>query len=90
MSKIIYNFTNIPPHYRSLLWEKLLNSDLFQFHVIFGSNKSLKIKEIDFSKKEFVKQVHKLHKLKNLGCENIIISAMKQSLRFHKPIINQD
>ena len=73
MSKIIYNFTNIPPHYRSLLWEKLLNSDLFQFHVIFGSNKSLKIKEIDFSKKEFVKQVHKLHKLKNFWVKGSIL-----------------
>ena len=28
-------------------------------------------------------------KLKIERCENIIISAMKQSLRFHKPIINQ-
>lgn len=71
--KKIYNFTNIPSHYRSLLWNKLLNSLEFEFHFLFGTNKNLKIKEIDFTEPEFVKQNHKLHKLENLWLKGSVL-----------------
>lgn len=51
--KVIYNFTNIAPHYRSSLWSKLLNDPFFHFHLVFGTNKQLNIKEVDFTKSKF-------------------------------------
>lgn len=65
MAKKIYNFTNIASHYRSLLWEKLISNSDFEFHFFYGQNKSLQIKEINFTKAEFKEQTHKLHKLNN-------------------------
>ena len=63
--KIIFNFTNIAPHYRKNLWEKLIDSNDFNFHLFFGSNTSLKIKEIDFNSSVFIKNKSKLHTIKN-------------------------
>ena len=48
--KKIYNFTNIPSHYRSNLWEKLISEMKFDFHFFFGSNNRLNIKEVDLTK----------------------------------------
>lgn len=63
--KKIYNFTNIASHYRSLLWSKLLNSQEFDFHFLFGTNTSLNIETIDFDRESFESQKQKLHSLKN-------------------------
>jgi len=71
--KVIYCFTNIAPHYRSSLWSKLLNNLFFDFHFVFGTNKQLTIKEIDFGNPEFKEQQHKLHSLKNFWIKNKIL-----------------
>jgi len=71
--KIIYNFTNIAPHYRSSLWSKLLNNLFFDFHFVFGENKQLNIKEINFKALEFREQNHKLHALKNFWLKDKIL-----------------
>lgn len=71
--KVIYNFTNIAPHYRSSLWSKLLNDPFFDFHFAFGKNKRLNIKEIDFSKSGFIEQNDKLHSLNNFWIKDKIL-----------------
>lgn len=47
--KINYKFTNIPPHYLSFLWCKLVIEKSFDFYFFFEKNKSSNTKEIDFS-----------------------------------------
>lgn len=71
--KNIYNFTNIASHYRKNLWEKLIVSENFNFHFFFGKNKSLKIKEIDFSTEIFQQNKRKIHKLKNFWFKGKIL-----------------
>ncbi len=73
MSKIIYHFTNIAPHYRKNLWEKLINSNDFDFHFFYGKNHFSKIKEIDFSLDVFERNKVKLHSLKNFWFKKKII-----------------
>ena len=51
--KIIFNFTNIPSHYRTNLWEKLISEKKFDFHFFFGVHNNLGIKEIDFDTNVF-------------------------------------
>lgn len=85
--KTIYNFTNIASHYRSLLWEKLLKSKEFDFHFLFGKNKGMQIKEIDFDKPEFAENRHKLHRLKNIWIGNRILvwqAGVIYRVVFHK------
>lgn len=72
-NKTIYNFTNIASHYRSSLWSKLLNSNLFEFHFVFGKSERMKIKEIDFSKPEFKNQSNKIHSIKNIWIKERIL-----------------
>lgn len=70
----IYNFTNIASHYRKNLLEKLVDSKNFEFHFLYGSNASLKIKEIDFHSSAFVKNKNQLHRLRNIWFKgNILI-----------------
>ncbi|KGL64352.1 glycosyltransferase [Polaribacter sp. Hel1_85] len=71
--KIIYNFTNIPSHYRGLLWEKLLTSNFFEFHFFFAVNNKLNIKEIDFKKESFQKYSDRLHIIKNYWLKKRIL-----------------
>lgn len=73
MGKKIYNFTNIPSHYRKNLWEKLISSKEFDFYFFFGSNRSLKIKEIDFNSDIFKHNNHKLKKIKNFWIKRKIL-----------------
>jgi len=77
LKKKIYNFTNIPSHYRSLLWEKLLDSISFDFHFFFGKKNKLNIKEIDFKSKNFQKYKHKLHLIENYWFRNRILVWQK-------------
>tara|TARA_B110000967_G_C18901811_1_gene576209 strand:- start:2998 stop:4146 length:1149 start_codon:yes stop_codon:yes gene_type:complete len=62
--KVIYNFTNIAPHYRKNLWEKLIVSEKFEMHFFYGVDKYLGIKEIDFSKPPFNLHKNRLHPIK--------------------------
>lgn len=71
--RIIYNFTNIPSHYRSFLWSKLLTNSFIDFHFAYGENKKLNVKQIDFDKPEFRAQSHKLHSLKNFWIKDKIL-----------------
>lgn len=70
--KIVYNFTNIPSHYRQILWERLIDSDKFKMSFFFGDG-PLGIKLIDFKKKPFVKYQDRLHQLKNYWFKDVII-----------------
>lgn len=71
--KKIYNFTNIAPHYRALLWTKLLNSANFDFHFFYGKNKSIQIKEIDFSGESFQNKKGQLNRLKNVWVKGKVL-----------------
>lgn len=72
--KKIYNFTNIAPHYRKNLIEKLLNANNFEFYYFFGKNKNLKIKEIDFYDDKLYSFKGNIGKLKNIWInQNILV-----------------
>lgn len=73
MQKIIYNFTNIPSHYRANLWQKLISEKKFDFHFFFGINNNLGIKEIDFNTKDFNANRNKLHYLTNYWIKKRIL-----------------
>lgn len=72
-NRIVFNFTNIASHYRTLLWEKLLESESFEFHFFYGKNNGLNIKEIDFTSVVFQKKKDRLHRLKNFWIKNKIL-----------------
>jgi glycosyltransferase involved in cell wall biosynthesis len=69
----IYNFTNIPSHYRGLLWEKLLNFSFFEYHFFFAIKNKLNIKEIDFERESFKKYSDRLHIIKNYWLKKRIL-----------------
>lgn len=71
--KIIYNFTNIPSHYRGLLWSKLIESNFFEFHFFFAKNNKLNIKEIDFNTQVFQNKKERLHAIKNYWLKKRIL-----------------
>ncbi|WP_218599658.1 glycosyltransferase [Polaribacter sp. NJDZ03] len=73
MQKKIHNFTNIPSHYRGLLWEKLIKSNFFEFHFFFAIKNKLNIKEIDFNKESFEKDSDRLHIIKNYWLKKRIL-----------------
>ena len=77
MQKKFYNFTNIPTHYRALLWEKLLNSIFFEFHFFFSKNNKLNIKEINFKSEIFQKHKDRLHLIENYCVRNRILVWQK-------------
>lgn len=72
MKKINY-FTNIASHYRKNIWEKLIESEDFDFHFFYGSNLTLEINEIDFNTQVFTKHQSKLHKIKNFWIDGKIL-----------------
>ena len=65
MQKKIYSFTNIPAHYRRPLWEKLLDSNFFEFHFFFAKKNKVNIKAIDFQSEKFQKHRGRLHTIQN-------------------------
>ncbi|WP_441000662.1 glycosyltransferase [Fodinibius sp. SL11] len=69
---IIYHFTNIPSHYRKVLWERLVASDKFRVDFFFGDG-PLGIKLIDFSEKPLCKFQDRFHFLKNIWFKKSII-----------------
>ncbi|GGW83495.1 glycosyltransferase family 4 protein [Salegentibacter mishustinae] len=58
-------FTNIAPHYRKGLWEKLISHKKMDFHFYYGLNDYSKIKKIDLNEFVFQPFKHHFHILKN-------------------------
>lgn len=81
MRKKIYHFTNIPSHYRTNLWEKLISEKRFDFHFFFGINNNLGIKEIEFNTKDFNANKSKLHYLTNYWIKNRILIWQSKVVR---------
>lgn len=73
MKKRIFNFTNIASHYRKNLWEKLVLEEDFDFFFFYGKNRSLKIKEIDFSSSIFTKRQSKINQIKNVWIKGRVL-----------------
>ena len=73
MNKIFY-FTNIAPHYRQKIWELLLNDNALVIHFYYGKpSKKGRIKQLDFNAEPIKKNQKRLHEVKNIRVNNIII-----------------
>lgn len=63
--KVLY-FTNIAPHYREPLWEKLAEDQELDIEFHFGRPSESGIKEINFDKNVWEKYADKLHRIRNV------------------------
>ncbi|WP_026810763.1 glycosyltransferase [Arenibacter latericius] len=75
--KNIYIITNIASHYRSSLWEKLLNNRKYNFNFFFGKDLVFGIKEINFNDKNIKFRQSQIHKLTNVYFKDKIIIWQK-------------
>lgn len=66
ISKNIYIFTNIAPHYREALWFKLLESKRDIYNFVFGEDVGSGIKYIDFGVDKFMRYESRLKKINNV------------------------
>ena len=57
-------FADIAPHYRSPIWNKLINNPTWDMHFFFGDSEN-GVAAIDFEKEEFPSNKQRLHKVKN-------------------------
>lgn len=64
--KNISVITNIAPHYRSLLWERLLKSNTYHFNFYFGDNLFQGIEKINFEDERFASVQSQIHHLSNV------------------------
>ena len=63
--KKVFVFTNIAPLYRKALWLKLLNSEKFKFHFVFGKQKYSGIKEININTEDFIPYKNQFYVIEN-------------------------
>ena len=73
MRKKIHIYTNIAPHYRKPLWDKLLDSKKIECFFFYGKSKKLRIKTIDFSISNENINKGRYTLLKNIWIKNILL-----------------
>ena len=76
LKKIVY-FTNTFPTYRRELWDHLLSSIKFDFHIYFSNKRFNKIQVTNVQKEFGEKQKNKLHLLSNFILNNHILFQSK-------------
>lgn len=64
-NKVLF-FTNIFPHYRAALWEKLVSSEKFEIHFYFSKRDKFGIKLGDINSHRFKNYKSRFHIIKNI------------------------
>lgn len=77
----IYFFTNIAPHYREALWQKILENHNYEFHFFYSRNNKSGIKLIDFSQSKYKGYQNKLHLIRNYRLKDKVLVWQKGTIK---------
>lgn len=79
--KNIAVITNIAPHYRSILWEKLLKNRSYHFEFYFGNDVYQGIEKINFKTERFASIQNQIHHIRNVYFKSKLLFWQKGILR---------